>query len=93
MNDELTPRMKQEEPSSELVTDVVPNRSSICRGDTTMYLLIDGSTELRSKVLFAVLNFAIVNPSVPLSVIACPPGSAVEVPPDTPVKLFLLLLR
>ena len=44
---------------SELVTSVVPNRSVICFGDTMMCLGIEGSTLPKSRVCFAVLNFAI----------------------------------
>ena len=54
---------------SELVTSVVPKRSVICLGDTTICLGIDGSTLAKSNFSFAVLNFAIVRPSVPLSTI------------------------
>ena len=54
---------------SELVTSVVPNRSVICLGHTIICLAIDGSTLAKSNFSFAVLNFAIVKPSVPDSVI------------------------
>ena len=55
---------------SELVTDVVPNRSSICFGDTMMYRGIDGSTLFKSKIFLASLSLLIVKPSVPASVIS-----------------------
>ncbi len=71
---------------SELVTSVVPNRSVICLGDTTINLAIDGSTLAKSNFSFAVLNFAIVKPSVPLSVIFCAEGNTVEVDPVSPVN-------
>ena len=51
------------------VTSVVPNKSVICLGPTTIVLGSDGSTDAASRVSLAVLNFAIVNPAVPLSVI------------------------
>ena len=54
---------------SELVTSVVPNRSLICLGDTIMNLGIEGSTLAKSNFSFAVLNLAIVKPSVPDSTI------------------------
>ena len=54
---------------SELVTSVVPNRSVICLGPTIICLAIDGSTLAKSNFSFAVLNFAIVKPSVPDSAI------------------------
>ena len=44
-----------------------------------MYLGIDGSTEALSNFSLALLNFAIVNPSVPLSVIFCAEGKVTEV--------------
>ena len=68
------------------VTSVVPNRSEICFGDTTMYLFSEGSTSARSMISFACLNLAIVKPAVPASVMICDPGSATEVPPATPVS-------
>ena len=46
------------------VTSVVPNKSVICLGPTTMYLGSEGSTSAKSKICFAVLNFAIVKPTV-----------------------------
>ena len=59
---------------SELVTSVVPNKSVICLGPTTIVLGRLGSTDALSRVSLAVLNFAIVNPAVPLSVIFCADG-------------------
>ena len=38
---------------SEDVTSVVPNKSVICFGPTTIVLGIDGSTELLSKISLA----------------------------------------
>ena len=71
---------------SELVTSVVPNRSVICLGDTTINLAIDGSTLAKSNFSFAVLNFAIVKPSEPDSTIFCAAGNEVDVLPVSPVN-------
>ena len=68
------------------VTSVVPNKSVICLGPTAMYLVIDGSTDAASRSSFALLNFAIVKPAVPLSVIFWLPGRAVDVDPVSPVN-------
>ena len=44
-----------------------------------------GSTEFESKICFAFLSFAKVNPSLPLSVIALPAVKVVDVLPVSPV--------
>jgi hypothetical protein len=53
---------------SDEVTSVVPKRFVICSGPTTMCLGIEGSTLAKSKVCFAVLNFAIVKPVPPAAI-------------------------
>ena len=58
----------------------------ICLGPTAMYLVIDGSTDAASRSSFALLNFAIVKPAVPLSVIFWLDGRGVDVDPVSPVK-------
>jgi hypothetical protein len=67
------------------VTSVVPKRSVICRGPTAMNLEILGSTDALSKISFAVLSLAIVNPPVLASVIFWLEGRAVAVEPVSPV--------
>ena len=49
------------------VTSVVPNKSVICLGPTTMCLGSEGSTSAKSKISFACLSLAIVNLPVPAS--------------------------
>ena len=51
-----------------------------------MYLGILGSTDAASRSSFALLNFAIVKPAVPLSVIFWLDGRAVDVDPVSPVN-------
>ena len=53
-----------------------------------MYLGIDGSTEALSNFSLACLSLAIVNPSVPLSVIFCAEGKATVVLPVSPANAF-----
>ena len=48
---------------SELVTSVVPNRSVICLGETTINLAIDGSTLAKSNFSFVVLQTFLSHPN------------------------------
>ena len=61
------------------------SRSEIATGPTMIALGILGSTEFESKICFAFLSFAKVNPPVLLSVIALPDVKEVDVLPVSPV--------
>ena len=53
---------------SEDVTFVSPNNASICSGPTAIYRGIEGSTDAKSSVFLAVLNFATVKSVPPFAI-------------------------